>query len=54
MEVDVDFFGRLDRLSVAVSRSNKTETYSAKRRKRYHDFAQEQIRYLELQIALLL
>ncbi|MEM7180010.1 MAG: hypothetical protein AAF518_03795 [Spirochaetota bacterium] len=46
MEIDLDAI--LDRLSVAVSRCNKAETYSAKRRMKYHDLAQEQIEFIRL------
>ncbi|MEM7182471.1 MAG: hypothetical protein AAF518_16270 [Spirochaetota bacterium] len=47
--LDLDYLrGLTDRLSIAVSRSNKVETYSAKRRQGYHDFAQDQIKYIQL------
>ena len=48
MQTDnLDLIGRLDRLSVALSRSSNVETYSAKRRARYEKFGQDQIRYLQ-------
>ena len=48
MQTDnLDLIGRLDRLSVALSRSSNAETYSAKHRARYEKFGHDQIRYLQ-------
>ena len=46
--------GVLDRLSIFVQRCHEAEKYSAKRRQRYHDTAQEQIRYLQDSLNFLL
>ena len=45
-----DYAGLLDRLEVAISRMHKTEVYSARRRQRYHDLAQEQLKFLRQQL----
>ncbi|MEM7179465.1 MAG: hypothetical protein AAF518_01020 [Spirochaetota bacterium] len=52
---DLDYLvGMLDRLSIFVQRCHKADTYSARRRERYHDTAQEQIRYLQDSLEFLL
>ena len=52
---DLDYLiGVLDRLSIFVQRCHEAEKYSAKRRRRYHDTAQDQIRYLQDSLNFLL
>ena len=48
-EVDLDFDeeGILDRLSILVDKLHYTEKYSDRRRKRYRDLAQAQIKFLQ-------
>ena len=52
---DLDYLvGMLDRLSIFVQRCHEAEKYSAKRRRLYHDTAQDQIRYLQDSLNFLL
>ena len=52
---DLDYLvGVLDRLSIFTQRCYEAEKYSPRRRERYHDMAQEQIRYLRDSVEFLL
>ncbi|MEM7183579.1 MAG: hypothetical protein AAF518_21915 [Spirochaetota bacterium] len=52
---DLDYLiGVLNRLSIFVQRCHEAEKYSAQRRRRYHDTAQDQIRYLQDSLNFLL
>ncbi|MEM7179560.1 MAG: hypothetical protein AAF518_01510 [Spirochaetota bacterium] len=46
----IDYAEFLDHLEIAIDRMHNAETYTAKRRKRYHDFALAQVKVLRLQL----
>ncbi|MEM7182459.1 MAG: hypothetical protein AAF518_16210 [Spirochaetota bacterium] len=46
----IDYAEFLDHLEIAIDRMHNAETYSAKRRKRYHDFALAQVKFLRMQL----
>ncbi|MEM7181002.1 MAG: hypothetical protein AAF518_08820 [Spirochaetota bacterium] len=46
----IDYTEFLDHLEIAIDRMSKADTYSAKRRKRYREFAQVQVKFLRIQL----
>ena len=46
----IDYAEFLDHLEIAIDRMSQVDTYSAKRRKRYRDFAQAQVKFLRMQL----